>query len=86
MTNLECAILVLEKHREARQWTDNAVAVELLAQLGLDAAGEAVHATLAVDPAVNAEVAPDPAPADPAPPPPAEPAPLLPAEPVPPQP
>lgn len=39
-TNLECAMAVLAQHREARNWTDAAVAVDLLAQLGLDPAGE----------------------------------------------
>ncbi len=45
MTNLECTVAVLAKHREARQWTDEAVAAELVAQLGLDPAGDAKNAT-----------------------------------------
>lgn len=39
-TNYECVISVLATHREARRWADEAVAIDLLAQLGLDAAGE----------------------------------------------
>lgn len=49
MTNLECAVAVLTKHREARQWTDEAVAADLLAQLGLDAAAEVTDATAQTD-------------------------------------
>ncbi len=45
MNNMECAIAVLASHRAARQWTDEAVAAEMLAQLGLDPAGVAAHAT-----------------------------------------
>lgn len=44
MDNLECAMAVLVAHREARQWDDRAVAVDLVAQLGLDWAGEAKYA------------------------------------------
>lgn len=44
MDNLECAMAVLAAHREARQWDDRAVAVDLVAQLGLDWAGEAKYA------------------------------------------
>ena len=40
MTNLECAISVLAAHREARRWADEAVAVDLLARLGMDGAAE----------------------------------------------
>ena len=36
MTNLECAIAVLATHREARRWTDEAVAADLMVQLKLD--------------------------------------------------
>lgn len=39
MTNLEAAIDVLCRHRAGRQWTDEAVAADLLAQLGIDPAG-----------------------------------------------
>lgn len=55
MTNLECAIAVLMSHREARGWTDEAVALDLLGQLGVEAAGEAVHATPVVDPSLVTE-------------------------------
>jgi hypothetical protein len=41
MTNFECAVAVLAKHREARMWDDNVVAADMLAQLGLDPAHEA---------------------------------------------
>jgi hypothetical protein len=44
ITNLECAIAVLAVHRGARDWTDEAVAADLLTQLGLDATGEATNA------------------------------------------
>lgn len=37
MTNLERVVAVLERHREARQWTDEAVARDLLTELGMDA-------------------------------------------------
>lgn len=49
MTNLETAVAILAKHREARQWTDEAVAADLLAQLGLDAAAEVTDATAQAD-------------------------------------
>jgi hypothetical protein len=49
-TNLACAIAVLSLHREARDWTDEAVAADLLTQLGLDATGEATNARPVVDP------------------------------------
>lgn len=39
MTNLELVISILAKHREARAWTDEAVAADMLAQLGVDPAG-----------------------------------------------
>lgn len=70
ITNLACTLAVLEKHREARAWTDLAVASELLAQLGLDPNAEAAHTTLVVDPvAVTADQAAPaggaPAPAEP---------------------
>lgn len=55
MTNLECVVAVLASHREARGWTDEAVALDLLAQLGLDSAGEAKNATPAVDPTLITE-------------------------------
>jgi hypothetical protein len=40
MNNLECVISVLERHREARRWADEAVARDLLAALGLDEKAE----------------------------------------------
>lgn len=40
MNNLECVVAVLEKHREARQWADLAVAGDLLTQLGVDPAAD----------------------------------------------
>ncbi len=43
MTNMECAIAVLAAHREARAWTDEAVATELLWQLGLTPDGVAAN-------------------------------------------
>lgn len=39
MTNLELAVAILAKHREARRWADEAVAVDMLAQFGVDPAG-----------------------------------------------
>lgn len=45
MKYLEVAIAVLAAHREARRWSDEAVAADLLAKLGLDASGEVVAAT-----------------------------------------
>jgi hypothetical protein len=55
MTNLECAIAVLTRHREARRWADEAVAADLLARLGLDPAGDAAHAAPVVDPSLLTE-------------------------------
>ena len=49
MNNMECAVRCLESHREARGWTDSAVATDLLAQLGLDPEGEAKNAVVPVD-------------------------------------
>lgn len=40
MTNLECVVATLEAHREARQWADHAVALAVLARLGLSAEDE----------------------------------------------
>jgi hypothetical protein len=53
MTNLECAVLVLASHREGRKWTDEAVSADLLAQLGLDPAGEAKNAAPIVSPDIT---------------------------------
>jgi hypothetical protein len=56
MTNLECTLNVLAMHREARGWSDEAVATDLLTQLSLDPAGTAKNATTpAPDPAVVTE-------------------------------
>lgn len=55
MTNQECIIAILASHREARGWTDEAVALDLIAQLGLDADGEAKHAAPPVDPTLITE-------------------------------
>jgi hypothetical protein len=40
VTNLDLVISVLATHREARRWSDEVVAADLLAHLGLDAAGD----------------------------------------------
>lgn len=45
MNNQECVVAVLASHREARQWNDETVAIDLLAQLGLDPQGDAAHAS-----------------------------------------
>lgn len=45
MTNLERVVSVLERHREARRWADEAVARDLLAELGVDADGRVLAAT-----------------------------------------
>lgn len=50
MNNLECTLAILAAHREGRAWTDEAVAPDLLNQLGLDPAGEAKNARPIVDP------------------------------------
>jgi hypothetical protein len=55
MTNLECVMYALAKHREARQWSDEAVALDLLAQLGVDPGGDAAHAAPLVDPSLVTE-------------------------------
>ena len=44
MNNMECVVAVLVAHREARHWTDEAVAMDLVAQLGIDPVGEAKNA------------------------------------------
>ena len=55
MSNFDYAVDVLFRHREARQWTDEAVARDLLARFGIDPAGD-VDAV----PPVEAPVAPVP--------------------------
>lgn len=46
MTNYDAVVAILRTQREARQWTDEAVATDLCTQLGLDPQGEATHATV----------------------------------------
>lgn len=53
MNNHDCAVAVLEAHREARRWTDDAVAADLLAQLGLDPSAEAKNAVLPAAPGIT---------------------------------
>lgn len=48
MTNLETIIAVLAGHREARQWSDDAVAADLVTKLGLDAAAIMPEATVGI--------------------------------------
>lgn len=55
MNNIDCIIAVLRSHREARAWTDEAVALDLLAQLGLDFDGDAKNARPAADPSLMTE-------------------------------
>lgn len=55
MNNYDCAVAVLVAHREARQWTDEAVARDLLAQLDVDPVGEAKNAK----PVVAADISED---------------------------
>ena len=75
MNNLDCALGVLAKHREARRWTDEAVAADLLAQLRLEPSGGVgegaqamalVREAKAAMPAVT-EPEPEPEPVEPAP-------------------
>ncbi len=49
MTNIELVVSVLAAHREARRWADEAVAVDVLARLGLDAEAESAPAAVVVD-------------------------------------
>jgi hypothetical protein len=53
MNNLEATVAVLAAHREARQWTDEAVAADLVAQLGLKPDGEAKNAKPVVPPGIT---------------------------------
>ena len=57
MSNFDYAVDVLFRHREARQWTDEAVARDLLARFGIDPAGD-VDAVPPVAPVPVAAVAP----------------------------
>jgi hypothetical protein len=53
MNNMECIVAVLTAHREARSWTDEAVAMDLVAQLDLDPVGEAKNAKPVVAPGIT---------------------------------
>lgn len=53
VTNMEATVAVLAAHREARMWNDEAVATDLVAQLGLDPAGTAAHAKPVVMPGIT---------------------------------
>ena len=55
MTNLECVMNILASHREARKWDDHAVAVDLVAQLGLKPDDVAENAIVPVNPALVTE-------------------------------
>jgi len=50
ITNLEAAIAVLRRHREARKWNDEAVAHEMMAHLDVAPDGKAAKAPVMVDP------------------------------------
>jgi hypothetical protein len=52
MKILDCVIATLLRHREARHWSDAAVAADLVGQLGLDPGGEAANPTSVVDPSL----------------------------------
>lgn len=56
MNNLDCTLSILEAHRNARAWSDSAVANDLLNQLGLDPKADAANPAPVVDPE-EAEVA-----------------------------
>src|SRR3954464_7559491 len=49
-TNRECVVAALAGHRQAGPWTDEAVADDLVAQLGLRPDAEAKNAKPIVDP------------------------------------
>jgi hypothetical protein len=53
MNNMECIVAVLTAHREHRHWTDEAVAMDLVAQLGIDPVGEAKNAKPVVAPGIT---------------------------------
>jgi hypothetical protein len=53
---LECITTILATHREARRWTDDVVAADIVARLGLDPAAVAMDAKARAD-AAAAEVA-----------------------------
>jgi hypothetical protein len=52
-TNSEAVLNILASHREARRWTDTAVADDILRQLDLDPVGEAKNAAPVVDPGIT---------------------------------
>jgi hypothetical protein len=53
MTNLQAITAILAAHREARRWTDDAVAADLVAQLGLDPAADAKNAAPVIQPGIT---------------------------------
>lgn len=55
MNNKECIVAVLTAHREARAWDDNAVASDLISQLGLEADGDAKNARPVINPDLMTE-------------------------------
>lgn len=52
-TNAECVVSILATHRDARMWTDEAVADDILRQLDLDPTAEAKNATPAALPGIT---------------------------------
>jgi hypothetical protein len=57
MNNLERVTAVLERHREARQWTDGGAAGEVLAALNIDPTGTAPPSDLYPDAVPHAALA-----------------------------
>jgi hypothetical protein len=55
MNNHEAVVATLARHREARNWTDHAVADDLCQQLDLNPTGEASKARMLVDPSMISE-------------------------------
>lgn len=53
MNNHDCIVAVLVAHREARHWTDEEVAHDLVAQLGLDPVGDAANAKPVIMPGIT---------------------------------
>lgn len=53
MNNMECAVAVLAAHRAGGQWTDEAVARDMLAQLDVDPVGNAAKARPVVMPGIT---------------------------------
>lgn len=54
-TNRECVVATLASHRQAGQWTDESVADDLVAQLGLRPDADAKNAKPIVDPSLMSE-------------------------------